>query len=82
MGAEMTGELTAHDVVRGAGMPDDALMRWENEGGAVAATNEGTGGPDSPQPTRRSWRRRDRRDSVSAELVPDERHRAREAVAA
>ena len=43
-------------------MPYDPLMRWENEGGAVVAANEGNDHRDRSQSTRSSRRCHDRRD--------------------
>ena len=42
-------------------MPSDPLMRWENEGGAVVAANEGNDHRDRSQSTRSSRRCHDRR---------------------
>ena len=64
-------------------MPYDPLMRWESEGGAVVAANEGDNPRDRSQPKRslRPWH--DRHDRRVAQTDPDLGERAwrREAVA-
>jgi hypothetical protein len=43
-------------------MPNDPLMRWESEGGAVVAAIEGNHHRDRSQPKRSSRRWHDHRD--------------------
>jgi hypothetical protein len=57
-------------------MPYDPLMRWESEGGAVFAANEGNDSHDLSQPGCGLRRRYDRHDPRVVQTDPDPAERA------